>query len=221
MEEVMRGDALPISIICFGDSLTAGYQSPTHDIPYIHETPYGAFLQQRLGPQATVTSSGICGEVTTEMVQRFPRDVLGKAPNYVVILGGTNDLGSYTPPGEIFDRLRTLYSQAQSADIRPVAVTVPSIRMEADPAANQWVTEFVRQRQHLNRLIVDHCRREKLSCVDLFTATAERETGLLAMPYSNDGLHLTTAGYQKMADLLYDEVFRNYMLDQNETEAAG
>ena len=40
------------------------------------------------------------------------------------------------------------------------------------------------------------------------------------MPYSNDGLHLTTAGYQKMADLLYDEVFRNYMLDQNETEAA-
>ena len=44
----MRGDALPISIICFGDSLTAGYQSPTHDIPYIRETPYGAFLQQRL-----------------------------------------------------------------------------------------------------------------------------------------------------------------------------
>ena len=41
------------------------------------------------------------------------------------------------------------------------------------------------------------------------------------MPDSNDGLHLTTAGYQKMADLLYDEVFRNYMLDQNETEAAG
>ena len=58
----MRGDALPISIICFGDSLTAGYQSPTHDIPYIRETPYGAFLQQRLGPQATVMSSGICGE---------------------------------------------------------------------------------------------------------------------------------------------------------------
>ena len=116
------------------------------------------------------------------MVQRFPRDVLGKAPNCVVILGGTNDLGCYTPPNEIFDRLRTLYSQARAANIRPVAITVPSIRMEVDPAANQWVTEFVRQRQYLNRMIVEHCRREKLSCVDLFTATAERETGLLRCP---------------------------------------
>ena len=159
----MRGDALPISIICFGDSATAGYQSPTHNIPYIHETPYGAFLQQRLGPQATVMSSGICGEVTTEMVQRFPRDVLGKAPNCVVILGGTNDLGCYTPPNEIFDRLRTLYSQARAADIRPVAITVPSIRIEVDPAANQWVTEFVRQRQYLNRLIVEHCGQVRAS----------------------------------------------------------
>lgn len=210
----MSGDWLPISIICFGDSLTAGYQSPTPDVPYIHETPYGAFLQERLGAQATVTSSGVCGEVTTEMVQRFPRDVLGKSPDYVVILGGTNDLGCHTPPGEIFDRLRTLYSRAQAVHIQPVAVTVPSIRIEADPAS-EWVTEFVSQRHHLNRLIAEHCRDENLPCVDLFTATAERQTGLLALPYSNDGLHLTTAGYQKMADLLY-EVFRNCIHDRQE-----
>jgi lysophospholipase L1-like esterase len=29
----------------------------------------------------------------------------------------------------------------------------------------------------------------------------------LSVPYSNDGLHLTTAGYRLLARLLYEQVF--------------
>lgn len=203
----MRGDS-SVSIICFGDSLTAGYQSSTREIPYIHETPYGGFLEERLGAQARVIISGICGEVTSEMVQRFGRDVVSRSPDYVVILGGTNDLGWQTDPSEIFERLRMLYTLAREADIRPVAITVPSIRMDADPASHSWLNELVTQRQKLNGLISTYCEREDLPCVDLFTATAEPHTLLLAEPYSNDGLHLTTEGYRKMANLIYEQVFR-------------
>jgi acyl-CoA thioesterase I len=32
-------------------------------------------------------------------------------------------------------------------------------------------------------------------------------TGQLAAPYSNDGLHLSTAGYRLFARLLYEQVF--------------
>lgn len=197
-----------VSIICFGDSLTAGYQSPTREVPYIHETPYGGFLQERLGAQAKVIISGICGEVTSEMVQRFGRDVVSRSPDYVVILGGTNDLGWQTAPEEIFERLRMLYTLAREAEIWPVAITVPSIRMDADPASRSWLNELVTQRQTLNGLLSTYCARENLSCVDLFTATAEPDTLLLAEPYSNDGLHLTTEGYRKIADLLDEQVFR-------------
>ena len=42
---------------------------------------------------------------------------------------------------------------------------------------------------------------------DLFAATAEPETQQLAARYSNDGLHLTTAGYRLVAERLYQEVF--------------
>lgn len=59
----------------------------------------------------------------------------------------------------------------------------------------------------LNGLITDYCAKRRLACVDLFTATAEPETRLLAAPYSNDGLHLTTHGYRLMAMLLYEEIF--------------
>ena len=205
----MMRDSASISIVCFGDSLTAGYQSPTRDVPIIRETPYGSFLQARFGPQATVMTSAVCGEITSDMTLRFRQDVLVHRPDYVVILGGTNDLGWHVAPAEIFSHLLSMYEQALGLGIQPVAVTVPSIRMEADPAAEQWLNELVTQRQHLNRLIADYCGKDGIACVDLFAATAETNSLMLAGPYSNDGLHLSTEGYRKMADLLYEQVFQS------------
>jgi lysophospholipase L1-like esterase len=101
-----------------------------------------------------------------------------------------------------------MYELALGAEIQPVALTVPSIRMEGDPAAEQWLHELVTQRQHLNSLITEYCVKNRIACCDLFTATADPRTLLLASPYSNDGLHLTTEGYRTMADLLYGQVFQ-------------
>jgi len=41
-----------VTIVCFGDSLTAGFQSPTPEHPGGQETPYGRFLQIVKGPEA-------------------------------------------------------------------------------------------------------------------------------------------------------------------------
>ena len=88
-------------IVCFGDSLTAGFQSPTADTPQGAETPYGQFLQELTGPSVRVSVSGICGELTGEMAMRFRRGVLQQQPSHVVLLGGTNDLGWNAEPAEI------------------------------------------------------------------------------------------------------------------------
>ena len=53
-------------VVCFGDSLTAGFQSPSSDNPSGGETPYGVFLQEMIGPSIQVAISGICGELTGE-----------------------------------------------------------------------------------------------------------------------------------------------------------
>ena len=58
-------------IFCFGDSLTAGYQTPSPAHPQAEATPYGQVLQERLGNRGRVEISGVCGEVTGEMVLRF------------------------------------------------------------------------------------------------------------------------------------------------------
>jgi len=199
--------AQPPLIICFGDSLTVGYQSPTPDCSHVVETPYGMFLQERLGSQAKVAVSGICGEVTGDMVLRFRQDVLRHNPAFVVILGGSNDLGWGASPIEIMRNLLKMYTLAQAAGIRLVAVTVPSVRLAGGVEEARWTKELIAQRQSLNRQISEYCSVQGVACVDLFTATADPVTLELAAECSNDGLHLTTEGYQRFATLLFDQVF--------------
>ena len=207
----MRDSTHPLSILFFGDSLTVGYQSPTRHQPGVRETPYGAFLNERLCGTATVTISGVCGELTAEMVPRFHRDVVEKGPDYAVILGGTNDLGWNVQPADIRDHLAAIYETALKAGIRPVAVTVPSLRIEGalDGFAEGWVRDAVSRREMLNRLIRECCEPKGVPVVDLFGETAEPVTRCLADRYSNDGLHLTTEGYRLLADLLYERVFKH------------
>ena len=204
-----RSPAVPL-IVCFGDSLTAGYQSPTPDWPQLRETPYGAFLQERLDACATIAVSGVCGELTSEMVARFSRDVIALKPASVVILGGTNDLGWQAAPADIMRNLLAMYDMALAEQVRPVAVTVPSIRIAGDVGEGEgrvWLDGHIQRRRELNEMIQRACLERQLSCVDLFAATQEQGSGLLAEPYSNDGLHLTTDGYRRLAELLYAEGF--------------
>ena len=206
----MSSSSLSPLIICFGDSLTVGYQSPTPDDPSGRETPYGTALQEMLGARARVSISGICGEVTGEMVMRFRQDVLNHAPSYVIILGGTNDLGWMADPAEIMRNLLKMYESAQAVAIEAVAVTVPSVRLSGDLGGGKdrrLLQEHITRRLALNGLISDYCASKSRACIDLFNATAEPNTLFLASPYSNDGLHLTSEGYRCLATLLYKEVF--------------
>ncbi|MDF0673047.1 MAG: GDSL-type esterase/lipase family protein [Nitrospira sp.] len=190
-------------VICFGDSLTAGFQSPTRDYPTGRETPYGQFLQSFLGPSGQVRISGVCGELTGEMVMRYRRDVLDHRPSYVPILGGTNDLGWNAPPSEIMRNLATMYEQTLAIGAMPIPVTVPSIRVEngsGGTVSQEWISEHLDRRIRLNRLIQEYAYSNGFACVDLFAATVDPESGQLAETYSNDGIHLTTAGYRLLAE---------------------
>ncbi len=138
---------------------------------------------------------------------RFRHDVLAHKPAYVVVLGGTNDLGWNARPADIMRNLLKMFELALADGIRPVAVTVPSLRVEGGWQGQEWIEEHIARRRTLNRLIGDYCAGKGVACVDLFAATEEPGTGRLAAPYSNDGLHLTTEGYTCLAKLLYDEVF--------------
>lgn len=192
-------------VLCFGDSLTVGFQSPTRENPTGRDTPYGQFLQSLLGNAVVVRTSGICGELTSEMVRRFQRDVLTFRPAYVPILGGTNDLGWNASPRDILHNLIEMYEETLAIGSRPIPVMIPSIRVEdasGNPEGHEWLAGHLARRHEVNQRILDYATSKGIGYVDLFTATAEPESGRLAANYSNDGIHLTTAGYQLFAQLV-------------------
>ncbi|KJU84209.1 hydrolase GDSL, partial [Candidatus Magnetobacterium bavaricum] len=173
-------------VVAFGDSLTVGYQSPTYERPWYEETPYAEFLSEKLSDRVNFITSGISGELTEEMLRRFPRDVIAVKPDYVVILGGSNDLGWGMQPDMVMQNLHAMYTMAQKAGILPIAVTVPSI---------QGYDVMIKPRVVLNDMIQETARGIGIPCVDMFKKSAEPDTLRLAQQYSNDGLHLTTEGY--------------------------
>ncbi len=211
---------LPINIVCFGDSLTLGYLSPTRDLPFPEHVPYGTYLQEWLGANGDVVIHGVCGETTQDMRTRFRAQVLDLLPQVVIILGGTNDLGVNLPSVTIFENLRFFYEAAQARGILPIAVTIPSLREDiwqddtlVDPRAVGGMTPVMQQaialRVNLNQQILELGSQQKFPVIDWFTETCDSTTQALALEYSNDGLHLNVAGYRKLAELLKTQVLED------------
>jgi lysophospholipase L1-like esterase len=138
------------------------------------------------------------------MFERFSRDVVDDKADYVIILGGANDIGWGFDPVMIAHNLTTMYDAALNKGIVAVACSVPSIL---------GFDELIPPRLHLNRMIRTEAEKRRIVFVDLFTATADPQTNRLLEDYSADGLHLNIKGYQQMGRYMFDKWLRA-LLDQ-------
>jgi acyl-CoA thioesterase-1 len=194
-----------IAFVCLGDSLTVGYQSPSHYGGYA-ETPYTDMIEPmarvRLrelglkGYEAFFVNKGINGDSTDGMLGRFRMSVESERPNYVIIWGGINDLYAGREPGQVVENLKRLYARTLETGAGPVACTLTPT--EADDRMNSRIRE-------LNALITAHCDGEGIRVVDLFSSLAGPD-GRLNSVYSNDGVHLSLQGYVAVAHAVFDEV---------------
>lgn len=192
--------------VALGDSLTVGFQTPTVDEPWPMVVPYTHFLEHMIGDMlrrsgttslnVQIHNRGINGDLTSGMLFRFRRDVVDLRPDYVIILGGSNDIGWGLSPKVIFNNLMGMYTTVRANDVEPIACTIPSIL---------GFDLYIKPRLELNSLIQKHCLERGINCVDLFNSTSDPQTKRLLEEYSNDGLHLNTRGYETMAETVFYE----------------
>jgi acyl-CoA thioesterase-1 len=198
-----------ILVVAFGNSLTAGYQSPTSGSPLPKMTPYTDYLKKMIDTalekinkltllNVIFYNKGVSGELTGDMLRRLDSDVLSVKPSYAAILGGSNDIGWSIEIEEIMDNLTQIYDKSSSAGIEVIACTVPSI---IGPET------LIKPRLKLNELIKDYSFDNEIVCVDLFASTVILGTNKLDKKYSSDGLHLNTTGYIKMAETIFEQAF--------------
>ena len=106
-----------LKILCFGNSLTAGFT-----MMGLASYPYADFIEAYLAPlfpstKLLIDVSGLPGDrvvgsgsqFLNRMQNRCNKAVSeGRPYDWVIVLGGTNDLGWFAEPKVIYDGLRRL-----------------------------------------------------------------------------------------------------------------
>ncbi|KAK1600628.1 GDSL-like Lipase/Acylhydrolase [Colletotrichum navitas] len=181
-----------LRVFCFGDSLTAGYSA--YGAVY---HPYSIALTKKLSrdlsdTRVIATDNGMPGDLVSQgaFAKRFESETSQAAYDWVIVLGGTNDLAYSVPPERIFESLRQVYDSAIAKGAKVLALTVPECANQDD--------ELDSRRRQLNNAILTH-QSPDYHAFDLnpripYHSLTERER----QRYWDDGLHLTVAGYDWM-----------------------
>jgi lysophospholipase L1-like esterase len=200
-----------MKIVALGDSLTVGETGFSDSEESASYPKYLEILAEehlrslQSDVKVNVLNRGVNGDLTSGMLERFSRDVVDEKADYVVILGGANDLGWGFDPAMIAHNLTAMYDTSLNEGIGAVACSVPSIL---------GFDELIPPRLHLNRMIRTEAEKRSIPFVDFFTATADPRNNRLSEDYSADGLHLNTNGYQQMGKYVFDKWLRA-LLDQH------
>lgn len=209
-----------MKIVALGDSLTVGETGVPFSGFYEDVAPYPKCLELlaeeylrslQSDLKINVLNRGISGDLTSGMLERFSTDVVGEKADYVIILGGTNDIGWGLESLMIAHNLTSMYDAALNNRIRVVACSVPSIL---------GFDELIPPRLDLNRIVHAEAGKRGIAFVDLFTATADPRNNRLLEDYSADGLHLNVKGYQRMARHIFDKWFK-VLLDQHVSQMSA
>lgn len=143
---------------------------------------------------------GISGQVSSQMLVRFRRDVIDLKPRAVVILAGTNDIAQNNGYISLENTLGNIISMAELAKANNIRVIVCSVlpayefgwRKELKPAGEVIA---------LNKLIKNYADANKITYVDYHTAMKDDRNGL-PEKYAKDGIHPTPEGYDVMEKLV-------------------
>ena len=200
-----------IRFVALGDSLTTGFQSPRTFLLGRDEFPYTGFLEIILSREmlekgldrvdVSFRNMGILGDTTQIMLERFDSHVAAHEPDYVIVWGGINDLFMFQSLENIFKNLKEIYGKAREAGSEPIACTITSVL-----GYDQMIPRIM----ELNDMIKSYCTEHGILVADLFAATSD-EQGKLRETFSSDGVHLSHAGYRKVAYTLYYEAIESIL----------
>ena len=190
--------ALKLRVVALGDSTTAGtpgFLSPLESPPDglgNPESQYSYWITVA-HPEWIVLNRGVNGQRTDEILDRFRRDVIQEQPNFVIVLGGVNDVYQGAPLHGVKANLLAMYQEAINAEIVPVAATVLPYN-----TASESEREAVHE---LNHWIIETAKVLEMPMCDTARAVSD-PSNPDRLRSSTDGLHPDALGYRAMGEAL-------------------
>ena len=191
-------------VLCFGDSLTDGYTLNENRVVVFHpySTAFHKLLEEHCKVPVLVDTAALSGEcVIPSMTLRLDK-LLNEASepyDWVVILGGTNDL-HVSRGSDLLPHLLGLHDRAKTSGAKTLALAIPQYLYELSPGNEGY-------RAEVNDGLKEYSDKSTGSTVyvDLwnglpFGELPKEEKEL----YWVDEGHMTPRGYEKMAGIIFD-----------------
>lgn len=143
---------------------------------------------------------GISGQVTSQMLVRFRKDVIDLQPKAVVILAGTNDIAENNGYISLENTKGNIVSMIELAKLHNIDVILCSVLPAYDFSWHKGL-EPAGKIIELNKMLKAYADRNQVTYVDYHSKMADERNGLPAK-YSNDGVHPTLEGYKVMEGII-------------------
>lgn len=171
------------AVVFVGSSMMGGWKSLATDFPNLK-----------------VANRGIGGDVTRGLLFRFQEDVLDLQPRAIVIAIGSNDLSAHADPAGVAENVAKLIDLARVQNPRLPIVLCP-VAPRNDPKAPLKPGAL----EDYNARIVALGLEKNVAVPDLRTPFVDAEGAQIPEYYGKDRLHFTSAGYQRLADVIRAE----------------
>ena len=188
-------------VSCIGDSLTEGYTFQESREFHPYSTELHNLLAEHCEQTVAVHSAGVSGEMVVPSMSERLDKLLKEASqpyDWVIILGGTNDLGMGRRAEDLLPHLLALHDRAKETGSRTLALAIPQYINELNPGNEKYRSEKAKVNDGLK--VYSEQSDSKTYFVDLWNGlpfgTLSAEERVL---YWVDGLHMTPRGYDKMA----------------------
>lgn len=218
-----------MKIICFGDSLTRGVTYVKGRMRILKDNyPNQLARLAESFTEAEVVNKGVFNDNSELMIKRMDKDVLSENPDIVLISVGGNDCNffwdqvaanpegshqSIVPLDRYLDNVRTLALSLQAEKVTPFLLTLPPL----DPARyyktiaekfgsgiGHWVS-LVGGIEHwhglYNRKLKQLAEEMNIGLIDVRSYLKKADD--LSRLISDDGIHLTAAGYKQMSEAVF------------------
>ena len=176
------------TIYTMGDSITANGE-------------YQITLDSLLNQQFNIVNFAIRGDLTADMLARFPV-IANASPDYVIILAGITDIsGNDLTVAEVETNLEAMYTEAHNAGIKVIALTMTPFKGNTN-----WTPEKQSEEDEINAWIPTAANVDFV--IDTYSGLVDPSNPNHLLPQYDDSNHVhpTKAGQDEMAELIYSGV---------------
>ncbi len=177
---------MPKKLIALGDSLTYGY-------PFGNKYSWVELVSQKLG--TPIENSGINGNTLRDMYQRLLFDVIDVKPDYVLLMGGANDVYQGYKAENLEQNFLKITQALEDHKIAPIVLLPPPVEEKSLEAILDEFRNFLKKT----------AKKRKWSLIDLYQPFLDpkKKTKRIQAGLLEDGVHPSANGYRLMADTVY------------------